>query len=662
MEGVNPQLDAIKAIPMTLIICKIERLRFLIAIVIGLVFHPPLLATSIEPEATPLVIERVVYTFIVEADGSSREISSSTERLTSDIGASQYGESYFNYSTSQDTFKVYEAYTLTPEGRRIDVSPQAIRHIDSNEDGDAAMFTDSKDVVIIFSNTSVGAKIVTLTEKNNHAPAYPGHYTKALSTSDRYITEQAEYRFFFHPTLTLQRHSYGLKEFSYAPLSPNFSSLQRHAESQALGKGYKFLGFKYENSHAKRREPSEADVGENGTLLVISTIKDHKAFADLYQQRSDPKVKVTTEILKKALELTQGQSDDFAKARSIYNWINQNIRYVAIHLGDGGLVPHDADSVFRNRYGDCKDHVILFETMLEAVGIESEAVFVNLGRRYHLPSVPLTYPFNHVISYIPSLNLYADPTAQFFSFGDLPFEVADKPVVHAKTGKVSRTPQFDPKLNLTRTTTLLRLRNDGVIEGHIDVESNGNHEANRRALTFDRQDQDPNKIVRSIFAENREVGTGTILSSDPRDMEQTLKLKAEFEITFHLDLPGPSAFLLPVGLSPGMLAQWTIYKPTEGRTKFFTCEPERIEESIRLDLGKSIKITKAPSNVRYHSGPVHYESKIGLVDSPSGQILQVIRTLEINPKSHICSPDSQTNFQELFRVMRKDLRQLIFYD
>jgi hypothetical protein len=38
--------------------------------------------------------------------------------------------------------------------------------------------------------------------------------------------------------------------------------------------------------------------------------------------------------------------------QAIYNWVNQNLRYVAIYLGDGGLVPHDADSIFRNRYGD----------------------------------------------------------------------------------------------------------------------------------------------------------------------------------------------------------------------------------------------------------------------------------------------------------------------
>ncbi len=651
-----------KVISMTLEIHLIKHLRLLMTVVTGLAFQPSLLATTPEPATTPLVFENVVYTFIVEADGSSREIFSSTDRITSDIGASQYSESYFNYSTNQDTFKVHEAYTVTPEGRRIDVPPQAIRHIDSNEDGDAAMFTDSKDVVIIFPNTSVGAKIVSLTERNNHTPAYPGHYTKSLSTSDRYITEHAEYRFFFHPTLTLQKHSYGLDAFSYAPLPPSFSSLQKNAETQALTKGYKFLGFRYENSAAKPREPSEADVGENGTLLLISTIKDHKALGDLYQKRSAQKAIVTGEIKKKALELTQGITEDFTKAKSIYNWINQNIRYVAIYLGDGGLVPHNADSVLRNRYGDCKDHVILFETMLKAVGIESEAVFVNLGRRYHLPSVPLTYPFNHVINYIPSLKIYADPTAQFFPFGTLPFEVADKPVVHAKTGNISRTPQFDPKLNLTRTITHLLLRKDGVIEGHVEVRSTGSSEANRRALTFKRQDQDLKKIVGSIFAENREVGTGTISNSDPREMEQDFKLSADFQVELHLELPGPGAFLMPVGLSPGIIAQWVIYKPIEGRTKSFTCEPERIEESVRLDLGRNIRITKTPASVLYHSGPVHYESKIGLVDSPSGQILQVSRALEINPKSHICSPDSQTNFQELFRVMRKDLRQLIFYD
>jgi transglutaminase-like putative cysteine protease len=137
----------------------------------------------------------------------------------------------------------------------------------------------------------------------------------------------------------------------------------------------------------------------------------------------------TPAIADMAKRITAEKTSDFERAQAIYNWVNQNLRYVAIYLGDGGLVPHDADSIFRNRYGDCKDHVVLLESMLRSVGIESEPVLVNSGSRYNLPPVALTYPFNHVISFIPSLNLYVDPTAQFAPFGVLPFEVADKPAL-----------------------------------------------------------------------------------------------------------------------------------------------------------------------------------------------------------------------------------------
>ena len=41
----------------------------------------------------------------------------------------------------------------------------------------------------------------------------------------------------------------------------------------------------------------------------------------------------------------------------------------------------------------------------------------------------LLSPFNHVITYVPGLNLYLDSTARFAPMGALPDEVMDKPVL-----------------------------------------------------------------------------------------------------------------------------------------------------------------------------------------------------------------------------------------
>jgi len=42
-------------------------------------------------------------------------------------------------------------------------------------------------------------------------------------------------------------------------------------------------------------------------------------------------------------------------------------------------VPHDAQSILDNRYGDCKDHVVILEALLEAVGIDSSPALINSG-------------------------------------------------------------------------------------------------------------------------------------------------------------------------------------------------------------------------------------------------------------------------------------------
>ena len=80
---------------------------------------------------------------------------------------------------------------------------------------------------------------------------------------------------------------------------------------------------------------------------------------------------VTPAISALAKELTSGVTDDRAKVRKLYNWVSRNIRYVAVYVAEGGFVPHSAQSILDNRYGDCKDHVTLLEALLAAVGIES---------------------------------------------------------------------------------------------------------------------------------------------------------------------------------------------------------------------------------------------------------------------------------------------------
>ena len=82
--------------------------------------------------------------------------------------------------------------------------------------------------------------------------------------------------------------------------------------------------------------------------------------------------------------------------------------------------------------GDCKDHTTLLQALLAVKGIASTPVLINSGDAYTLPEVPAVDIFNHVINYVPSLDLYADSTARYTSFGLLPFDDSGKPVIHSR--------------------------------------------------------------------------------------------------------------------------------------------------------------------------------------------------------------------------------------
>ena len=52
-----------------------------------------------------------------------------------------------------------------------------------------------------------------------------------------------------------------------------------------------------------------------------------------------------------------------AKMMAIAQFVQHDIRYVAIELGIGGFQPHPATDVFSHRYGDCKDKATLMASI-----------------------------------------------------------------------------------------------------------------------------------------------------------------------------------------------------------------------------------------------------------------------------------------------------------
>jgi hypothetical protein len=195
----------------------------------------------------------------------------------------------------------------------------------------------------------------------------------------------------------------------------------------------------------------------------------------------------TPEIAAKAAELTAGKTDFYDKTEAIAEFVQKDIRYFTIEKGIGGLQPHPAADIFRNRYGDCKDKATLLSAMLSSVGVHSIIVLVDSHRGFVDPAAPSSLG-NHAIGAIeipasyqsPKLRsvvtaksgkryLIVDPTSEKTAYGQLEnfLQGGYGLLVEGKDSEIIQLPILNPELNSIHRTATLHLKDDGSLEGAI---------------------------------------------------------------------------------------------------------------------------------------------------------------------------------------------------
>ena len=111
-------------------------------------------------------------------------------------------------------------------------------------------------------------------------------------------------------------------------------------------------------------------------------------------------------------ELRKRPTDE-DRAVGALEFVQSEIRYFSVSLGESSHRPTQPDVVVKQRYGDCKDKSLLLMTLLEALDIQSKPVLLAVGMRRGLDEMlPSPQIFNHAIAQV-TVNgkiFYLDPT------------------------------------------------------------------------------------------------------------------------------------------------------------------------------------------------------------------------------------------------------------
>ncbi len=95
------------------------------------------------------------------------------------------------------------------------------------------------------------------------------------------------------------------------------------------------------------------------------------------------------------------------KIERIAEYVRDEIRYVAVEIGEGGYVPRRASLTLENRYGDCKDKSTLMRAMLGALDIQSVPALALIDGSVK-QELPTAFQFDHCIVALPSEQFGAD--------------------------------------------------------------------------------------------------------------------------------------------------------------------------------------------------------------------------------------------------------------
>ncbi len=170
-----------------------------------------------------------------------------------------------------------------------------------------------------------------------------------------------------------------------------------------------------------------ADAGGQ-TVTYFNTLADQYRW---YRQLVNQIGNETAAIKTKAEEIIKGIVGDIEKVKALYQWTQDNIRYIAYEDGIAGFKPEKAQEVLRKKYGDCKGMGNLMAEMLKAIGLDGRLCWLGTNHIAYDYSTPSLGVDNHMICawLYKGKTYYLDATEKYIGFGEIAERIQGRQVL-----------------------------------------------------------------------------------------------------------------------------------------------------------------------------------------------------------------------------------------
>ncbi|SFR88726.1 DUF3857 domain-containing transglutaminase family protein [Maribacter stanieri] len=294
---------------------------------------------------------------------------------------------------NETSIKDLEAIILDANGKEIEKFKEK-DFIDQTATGEGTLYSDSRVKYLRYTPTKYPYTVV-LTEKHTTSDtAFMPRWF--FMDGYRLSVEKSEFNLNLPSTIKYRYKENNLADYnvirSEIESGVNYTAVNLKAlESEDFDPEFiEFapnVQFALEDFHLKGVEGHATSWKEFGGWIYNSLLKGRG--------------ELNASTIQKVQTLVRGIEDPKEKIKIVYQFVQDNTRYISVQMGIGGWEPISAIEVDRVKYGDCKGLTNYTMALLKAVGIESYYTIVSAGPNmrsldYDFPSLQGNHAFLNV--------------------------------------------------------------------------------------------------------------------------------------------------------------------------------------------------------------------------------------------------------------------------
>lgn len=480
---------------------------------------------------------------------------------------------------------------------------------DQSASGDGTMFSDNRVIYLDYTPTEYPFTIVYESEKTTSNTAFIPFW---LPVEDYFVgVEKKILNVYFSSDLGFRKKEMNFSKFK----------IEKTIETPSQ------LSYQVSNIVAQKKEANSPyfldffpkvifGVDRFNLEGVDGVAKNWKEYGKWYY---DNLLKGTDELseetVAKIKTLVGNESDKISKAKIVYQYVQEKVRYVSVQVGIGGFKPMLAKDVDRLGYGDCKALSNYTRALLAAVNVDSYYTeLYGSSNKMNIEPDFFSVQGNHVILAIPTENQYVflECTSQDNPFGFQANFTDDRQVVLIKPegGEVVKTKNYEDTENKQISKGSYKLDEKGDFSGKINIISEGTQYASK--IRVDKMPPNEREAYFKEYWDNiNDLKIGNLKINNNKE-KISLTIDVELQSTAYGSITGNS-MMFPINA-------FNKYSkiPQRYRTRNNPFEIERgfyDEDEIEIVIPENYSIDAKPTNFDIKDKFGEYKTEIVSVSS-----------------------------------------------